>query len=127
MRAPFTCFWIRKCAPARDAICAEWVTQITCVVVATARSFKPIFWLARPLTPVSISSKIRVPTVSLWAKMVLMASIMRDSSPPLAILASGLGGSPGLVEIKNCTVSCPAEDSLPLPKSTTKRIPGISK
>lgn len=47
------------------------------------------------------------------ASALLNASIMRESSPPDAIFASGFGSSPGFVEIKNSTVSCPWEDSGP--------------
>ena len=35
---------------------------ITCRPADTSWSFRPIFWAARPLTPVSISSKINVGT-----------------------------------------------------------------
>ena len=52
------------------------------------------------------------------------ASIMRESSPPDAIFASGFGSSPGFVEIKNSTVSCPWEDSGPRVCLSAKRMPG---
>ena len=60
--------------------------------------------MARPLTPVSISSKIRVSTISPLDKIDFIASIILDISPPEAILLSGLRFSPGFVEIKKLYV-----------------------
>ena len=61
--------------------------------------------------PVSTSSKIRVSTVSVEASTVFMASIIRESSPPEAIFATGLGFSPGLAEIKSSILSTPLGES----------------
>ncbi|MNI93278.1 hypothetical protein D3C73_1512020 [compost metagenome] len=64
-------------------------------------------WAARPLTPVSTSSKIRTGMASVRAKILFIASIIRDNSPPEAILPSGRSGSPGFGEIMNSALSIP--------------------
>ena len=66
-----------------------------------------------------------VGSASRSASALLNASIMRESSPPDAIFASGFGSSPGFVEIKNSTVSCPWEDSGPRVCLSAKRMPGM--
>ena len=74
----------------------------------------------------SISSKIIVFMLSVWAKMVLIASITREISPPDAIFASGLGVSEMLVEIKNSTLSAPFALKSQGFTSISKRTFGIS-
>ncbi len=57
--------------------------------------------------PASTSSNTSVGMRSPSTRMVLSASMMRESSPPDAILASGFGSSPGFGEIRNSTRSAP--------------------
>ena len=61
------------------------------MLIASARSFIPIFCEVFPETPVSTSSKIIVSGKSFSARTLFIASIIRDSSPPDAIFASGIG------------------------------------
>ena len=79
-------------------ICRFLARFLICAPTATATS---------PPIPVSISSKIRVSTPSVRAKMVLSASITRESSPPEAIFARGSGGFPGFALIINSISSFP--------------------
>ena len=95
------------------AICDRWVTHMTCLVFDTWRSFTPIFWAARPLTPVSISSNIIVGVSSFSATTFFIASIIRESSPPEAIFAIGFGGSPAFTDIISSITSIPFAVSLP--------------
>lgn len=69
--------------------------------------FSETFCAVLPLIPVSISSKIKVSVSSRSARIVLIASMIRDSSPPETTFASGRIASPGFVEIKNSTASVP--------------------
>ena len=55
---------------------------------------------------------------SLREKADLIANINRDNSPPEATFTRGLKSSPGLVEIKNSTVSFPSRLNFPLVKRT---------
>ena len=64
-----------------------------------------------PLIPVSISSKIIVSISSSPASIDLIASIILDNSPPEATFAKDFTSSPGFVEIKNSTSSCPLADT----------------
>ena len=64
-----------------------------------------------PEIPVSISSKITVSILSLWAKIVFIASITLEISPPEATLASGFNPSETFVEIKNSILSIPFNES----------------
>ena len=73
----------------------------TCLFLEILLIFSAIFCAALPLTPVSISSNISVLTGSVFAKIVLIASIILDSSPPEAILERGFKGAPAFTEIKN--------------------------
>ena len=57
--------------------------------------------------PESISSKMRVLTGSLFSRIDFIASIILDTSPPEAILTSGLVLSPGLALRKNSILSYP--------------------
>src|SRR5699024_8847665 len=85
-------------------------------------------WATLPLTPVSISSNITVLISSCAAKILLIASIMRDNSPPDAVLDKGLNGSPLLEDNINSIWSMPS-----IPKlsstfiSTEKRASGKYK
>ena len=89
------------------AICGKWVMQITWWLWEIIASFSDTFWAVLPLIPVSISSKIKVSILSLSARIALIASIIRLSSPPEATFPKGFLGSPGLVEIKNSASSVP--------------------
>ena len=81
--------------------------QMTCRSRARAASFLPTTWAVRPPIPESISSKTCTGTGSLACRLLFSASMKRQVSPPDAIWASGLGGSPGLVAARNSTVSTP--------------------
>ena len=61
-----------------------------------------------PLIPESISSNIIVGTLYLSPITCLKESIILDISPPEAIFARGIRGSPGFVEIRNSTSSKPS-------------------
>ena len=78
----------------------------------------PTFWAILPLTPVSISSKIKRGSLSFFAKTDLSANIILETSPPDATLANGFASSPKLVEIKNSTSSKPFELNLYFVPST---------
>ncbi len=98
-------FSMTKCLSAMAAIWGRWVMHSTWWAWATVSSCSETRQAVLPLMPVSISSKIRVSMSSLPASTVLMASMMRDSSPPLATWLKALTPSPGLVEIRNSTSS----------------------
>lgn len=104
---PSVCFSIIRCWSAITAIWDKWVTQSTCRSCPTSRSFMPIFCAALPLTPVSISSKISVGMLSRSAITHFSASMIRDSSPPDAMRARGLGSSPRFAEMRNSRLSMP--------------------
>ena len=59
--------------------------------------------------------------------MLLIASIILESSPPEATFDNDLGGSPGFAEIINSILSKPVDDKLPLSKLTKNCILGISR
>ena len=60
--------------------------------------------------PTSTSSKISVEAGASAANTTLMASEMRDSSPPDATFASACSGWPGLALTANSTVSAPCRE-----------------
>jgi len=62
--------------------------------------------------PTSISSKISVGVWSARPNTVFSANISREVSPPEATLTSGLGGSPGLADTRNSTLSRPLVSKL---------------
>ena len=64
-------------------------------------NFTPTFSAVLPDIPESISSNISVSMPSFFAKTLLIASMILESSPPEAILSSGFTGSPGFVAIKS--------------------------
>ena len=74
---------------------------------AIADIFSATIWAVRPDMPVSTSSKISVSVLSSAANMVLMPSMMRESSPPETTFESSRLGSPGLVAIMKETASQP--------------------
>ena len=74
---------------------------MTCLPLDTQYSFSPTRWAAIPDTPVSISSKIMVETGSFSAKTFFMASMIRLSSPPEAILLMRPISSPALADMIN--------------------------
>ena len=61
-------------------------------------SFSAMRWAARPETPVSTSSKIRVSTASFSARTFFIESIILASSPPEATLLRGFRSSPALAD-----------------------------
>ena len=69
----------------------------TCEDLAIKLILLAIACATRPETPVSTSSKMIAVTPSVFAKIVFIANINRDNSPPEAILANGLADSPGFV------------------------------
>ena len=83
--------------------------QKTCLVSATFFSLVPTFSAMRPPIPVSTSSNIITGIVSCLFRIDFKASMMRESSPPDAILARGRSSSPGLGENKNSRVPNPME------------------
>ena len=93
----------------------------------TSRSFKPTFSAAEPEIPVSTSSKMRVSTVSVLARTVLIASIILESSPPDAIFATGRGVSPGFAEMSSSILSVPFEFGSHFSKYGTSSTFGIFK
>jgi hypothetical protein len=60
---------------------------------------------------VSISSNITVFVLSAFVKMVFIASITLEISPPEATFARDLSGSDIFVDIKNSTLSIPFSHS----------------
>src|SRR5215470_11326331 len=68
---------------------ARCVTQSTWRPTAVARSFCPTASATRPPMPASTSSNTMVGTCSAAARIVLIASIVRESSPPETTFASG--------------------------------------
>ena len=83
------------------------MTHSTCLVPDTWNSFRATLPAARPDTPVSTSSKIRVVTCSVSASTFFNASMIRDSSPPEAIRLMGFKSSPTLADMRKRTVSIP--------------------
>ena len=83
------------------------MTQRTCRVRATWRSFLPTVSAVLPPMPTSTSSKISTGTASVAASTTLSASIVRESSPPEAMRASGRTSSPELPENRNSAWSTP--------------------
>ena len=90
------------------ASCGRWVTQSTCLRRLTWASFSATFWAARPETPVSTSSKTRVPMSSCSERTFFRASMIRASSPPEAIFAMGFMSSPALADIRKRMASQPS-------------------
>ena len=72
-------------------------------------SLPPVIREVLPDIPVSISSKIRVSISSASPVTHLMASMILESSPPLAMEDKGLGASPGLRDILKSMVSNPSD------------------
>ena len=112
------------------AIWGRWVTHSTCRPRATWNSFRATLPAARPDTPVSTSSKIRVVTWSFSASTFFSASMIRASSPPEAMRWMGLSSSPRLADMRKRTSSMPVASIPPgqaLPeKDTWKRTLGMS-
>jgi hypothetical protein len=90
----------------------ECVTTSSCAPSARRCRRSPIAEATAPPTPRSISSKIIVVAPPASASATFSARMKRDSSPPLAIFASGAKGAPGLVEISNSTRSRPDSPAL---------------
>ena len=83
------------------ATCARWVTHSTCALPPSSRNSVPTVSPVVPPMPASTSSKISVGVVCVAAVTTWMARLMRDSSPPEAILCKAPAGLPGMVAIKN--------------------------
>ena len=98
---------MKNCCCAFPAICGECVTQIICVFLESSRNFSATLLTVSPEIPVSISSKISTEILSTAENTVLRASIIREISPPEAILARGLNVSPTFVAIKNSALFMP--------------------
>ena len=79
------------------------------MVARDRRIVSPTCSPTRPPMPASTSSNTSVGTRSRRARMVLSASITRDSSPPDATRASGRGSWPTLSATPNSTSSAPCE------------------
>ena len=112
------------------AIWAKWVTHRTWQVRERRLIFSATLAAARPLTPVSTSSKIRVWMLSFSAKTFFRANMIRLNSPPEATLAMGFNVSPTLADIRKDTSSMPVSSNPSLPdlgeKATSKRTLGMS-
>ena len=123
----FSCFLtINRWLSAMAAICARCVTQMTCAFLETQRSLMPTLFAASPLMPVSISSKICVSAAPESSdSTVLMASIIRESSPPDAIFDIGFGSSPAFAETRNWMRSQPKAVNGVRSCSTVKTTPGM--
>ena len=67
----------------------------------------PILWAISPETPVSISSKMIVGKAILVASRCLIASIIRESSPPEAVFLSNPKLPPLLAEKRKERLSLP--------------------
>ena len=85
------------------AIWARWVTHSTWQDWDRRLIFSATFPAARPLTPVSTSSKIKVIMLSFSASTFFRASMIRLSSPPEATLAMGFKFSPTLADMRKRT------------------------
>ena len=73
---------MQKCASAIAAIWGRWVMHKTWCLFLNTASFSETFHAVFPLIPASISSKTKVPVLSLSAKTLFKASMIRDNSPP---------------------------------------------
>ena len=111
---------MRNCASAYAAICGRCVMHSTCEAAPSRRSLRPTTSATRPPMPASTSSKMRPggaspgtrtaesgAAVPLVNSSVLIASMMRESSPPDTIRARGRSPSPTLAERKNSARSKP--------------------
>ena len=78
-----------------------------CVFLESSLNFSATLRTVSPEIPVSISSKINTEILSTSENTLFRASIIREISPPDAILASGLKVSPTFVVIKNSALSVP--------------------
>ena len=87
---------MKKFSLAAAAICAVCDTLNTWWLFEIFLSFSATLSEATPEIPVSISSKTSVPVSSTSERIVLIASIILDASPPEAILLNGFAASPGL-------------------------------
>ena len=104
----------------------RWVTHSTCLRRLTWASLAATFWAARPLTPVSTSSKTRVPMVSFSASTFFSASMILASSPPEATLLMGRSSSPTLADMRKRTTSTPEASGSFSPNWMEKRTLGMS-
>ena len=99
----------------------QWPTAATCGLCVTTSICGPLELdkderrsptaaAVAPPTPASTSSKINVATLLVPVNTTFRANRMRLSSPPEAIFPMVPGILPGLVAIKNSTVSMPVSD-----------------
>ena len=104
---PSSSLMTRKWWWANAATCGRCVTASTWAFSASRASRRPTSTAALPPMPASTSSNTRVGTVVRSASTTSSASISRDSSPPLAPLASGRGAEPLLAAKSSSTSSRP--------------------
>ena len=96
--------------------------HITWCERAISAIFSETFCAVLPLIPVSISSKISVSVSSLLARTDLIPSMILESSPPEAILASGRKSSPGFTLIINSASSAPSGVILPVCRTSISNL-----
>jgi DNA repair protein RecN (Recombination protein N) len=97
----------RKWWSAKAATCGRCVTARTWAWSARRARRRPTSTAALPPMPASTSSNTSVGTVVRSASTTSSASMSRDSSPPLAPLASGRSGEPAFAENNSSTSSVP--------------------
>ena len=96
------------------------------MVLPIAQIMRPIRSATLPLTPVSISSNIRVGIPANLAITDLRLSIMRDNSPPDATFDSS-SGAPPLAAKRKATPSLPETPGCTSSTFTSKRAPSSSR
>ncbi len=97
---------------AKHAICGRWVTTSTWRPSARRASRRPTASPASPPMPASTSSNTSVGTSSRSAITLRHASIVRESSPPDAVLASDDAFCPGDGESRSSTTLGPRRPEL---------------
>ena len=98
----------------------------TCISLPIEHIMRPILSATLPLTPVSISSKIRVGIPRNLAIMALMESIILEISPPEATLDNSSGALP-LAEKRKRTLSAPFRPGSQGATLTSKSEPSSSR
>ena len=108
------------------AIWGRWVMDITCRWLSPISSMIcAIFSATRPLTPVSISSKMMVGSLTVPLIMALSDSMTRAISPPDATCDTGCKGELVLALKRNATLSTPVADGSRSWKLMEKRTLGM--
>ena len=101
--------------------------EITWACSANRTSFSPTARAVRPPTPASTSSSTSVSGPPCALAATLIASAIRDSSPPEAVLASGAGSSPVLAASRSSQRSLPRCPSGASVSSTTSFAPSMPR